>query len=77
MEFLSDKQIAEHFVERNTIRPGESPVDLEARVEAWLARVNLGHRRASPIAIQAAIQAAKLAPEPPPAPVATAEQAAT
>jgi hypothetical protein len=53
-QFLSDEQIAEHFVQANAIKPGEDVLDLEPRVAAWLDRVNLGHRRAFPVAIQAA-----------------------
>lgn len=70
-EFLSTSDLAGYFAEDNAVRPGSSPVDLEAPVRAWLAKRGLGHRDRDAFAI--AIQAVKLAK---PAPLPTPEEAA-
>lgn len=61
-QFLSDEQFAEYFLGQNTVAPGADVLDLEPLVQTWLDRVGMAHRRAFPIAIEAA----KLARPAPP-----------
>ena len=70
-EFLSVSDLAGYYAEDNAVKPDESPVDVEPRVSAWLAKRGLGHRDRDAFAIAiAAIRSAK------PAPLPTSEQAA-
>lgn len=72
-QFLLDSDIARYYLQAgNTVRPGESPVDLEPRVQNWLDRANMGHRSA----LAVAVEVAKLRPEPAPAPLPTPQEAA-
>src|SRR5690242_19380954 len=61
---LSDAEIAQYYLGMNNVAPGESPVDIEERVAAYLQRHGL-HRSAFLVAVQV-VKLAKAAPVPAP-----------
>jgi hypothetical protein len=72
-QYLSDEVFAQYFRQANTVVPGADVLDLEPRVQAWLDRAGMGHRRAFPIAIEVSKLARK---EPAPVRMPSPEQAA-
>jgi hypothetical protein len=70
--FLTNEQIAEYFTAgHGPLAPDSSPVDLEAKVKAYLERHGLTHR--APDAFLIALAAVRLAKESAPEPAPTPE----
>lgn len=65
-QFLSDEQFAELWLQTNVIGAGEEVPEIADRVQAWLSRHDMGHRRPWAIALQVA-KLSKPAPAPDPA----------